>query len=510
MRSFWILGLAFATLLAGCEPRARGDEHARKEEAHEESEISLDAEQQKLAGIQTETVRTQSIQANLNVPGAVRSTTHGRAIVTPPAAGRIVSLNAHIGQQVRQGQVLAVIESTELAQAAASVADAQRAKDSAVSFLKESKSQVQIAQAKLSSALANLARQKQFAASGAFDQPALQAAQAELNDAQGDLQSAQREQAGHAEVVRRLEALFAEGIVSRAELDAAKLELQQDEIRLARARAKIDLAKSVFEREKTLVQRGLANAREIQTAETDVKTSQLELVRTRITVSSAEAALRNANRAISNAQATYRAFAGGGGGNGSRASLVAPISGTITRLDVTNGQAVDRTQTLFEIENLTSVWVTANVPERDSSKVRKGARVEITIGAVPNAEFQGIVQVVSSRVDPKTRAIPVECLVTNSGGRLKPDMFGTVHIGYGESSNSIAIPRSALVQEAGKSFVFVKDDHGFAKREVTLGARAGNLVAVSKGLVEGETLVTKGGFVLASELKKGELKGHEH
>jgi cobalt-zinc-cadmium efflux system membrane fusion protein len=190
--------------------------------------------------------------------------------------------------------------------------------------------------------------------------------------------------------------------------------------------------------------------------------------------------------------------------------LVAPISGTVTHLDVTRGQAVDRTQVLLEVENLQSVWVTANVPEQDAAKVHKGASARITVASLPGREFQGVVQIVGSRIDPKTRSIPVQCLIAGAGGLLKPDMYATVHLGIGMSARTIAIPKTAIVMEDRQPFIFVKDGNEFDKREVVLGAENGGLVAVQSGLKEGELVAVKGAFVLSSEQKKAELKGHEH
>jgi len=190
--------------------------------------------------------------------------------------------------------------------------------------------------------------------------------------------------------------------------------------------------------------------------------------------------------------------------------LVAPISGVITHLDVTRGQAVDRTQVLLEVENLRSVWVTANVPESEIEKVRKGAMATLSVASLPNREFDAIIQVVGTRVDPKTRSIPVQCLVTESNGLLKPDMFAKVFIGVGQPTTKLVIPKSALVMEGGKSFVFAKHGEAFEKHEVVLGEQDGSRVVVLSGIEEGETIASKGAFILASEQKKSELKGHEH
>jgi cobalt-zinc-cadmium efflux system membrane fusion protein len=498
----------------GHDHGAHSDEHAGEaklgETEHAEGEVKLTADQEKIAGIQVEAVGNRVVQQTLDLPGVISSTTQGRAMVTPPIAGRVLSIGIHLGQMVQRGQVLATIESPELAQSWSNIAEAERVRESAISSLQESKSEVGLAAAKLSAAQTNLQRQTALAKAGAFSQAPVQQAQSELNDAQSDLLSLQKEQASHAEVVRRLENLYRDGIVSRSELEAARLELQQDQIRLERANARVANAKATYERERNIASRGLLNAKELQSADAEVRSARLELERARIRVRSAEATVASAGRAVVNARATYKSNAAGSGASGDRVFLKAPISGTVTRLDITTGQAVDRTQVLMEIEDLSRVWVTASVPERELSKVRLGAKVRISPEATPNREFDGVVEIVGGRVDPKTRTIPVQCSVTNANGLLKPAMFAKVHLAYGKDGQALAVPSSAVLTEGGTSFVFVQHDDGYLKTEVQLGQRAAGYTSVLAGLKAGDRVVSQGAFVLLTELKKDELKGHEH
>lgn len=512
MRKIWPLVLT-AAFVIGCgpsKPAPGADTHGHEEEEHVEGQISLSKDAQAIAGIKTATVGFEEIQDSLDVPGVVTSTDKGRAVVTPPVAGRVVKIVAHLGDSVRQGQTLAMFESPELSQAWSTIAEATRARDAASSDLQQARSEVDLAQAKLTAANVNLTRQRELVKAGAFSQAPIQAAQNELNEAQSELLSVQKEQSSHAEQLRRLENLFKDGIVSKSELEAARLELQQDQIRLDRAKAKIENAKATYEREKNIATRGLLNAKELQSAEADVKSSQLELDRARIRVRAAQSALVNAGRAISNAKAVYRSNSGTGGASVGLVALTAPIAGTITHLDITKGQAVDRTQVLMEVENLQSVWVTASIPEKDSAKVQKGAIVRVTVAALPGRQFTGVVIVVGTRVDPKTRSIPVQCLITEAQGQLKPDMFASVHVGVRTARQEIVVPASAVVSEDKKSFIFVKEGEGFEKHEIQIAEKIGQKIVVKSGVKSGDVIAVEGTFILASEQKKDELKGHEH
>lgn len=500
--------------LAGCG-KPVGEEHGHAEEsAHnevqEEHGIELTPEAEKIAGIVTQPVSYEMVESSFKVPGTVSSTTAGRAVVTPPAAGRIISLLKKPGDRVAFGETVAILESPELAQSWAGIADAERQRDAAKGELKLSESEVKLAQSKHSAAKISLTRQQALVNAGAFSQAPVQHALNELNDAQSDLLGFQKEQASHAEQLRRLENLFKEGIVSKSDLEASRLELQQDQIKLDRAKARIENAKATYERESAISSRGLNNAKELQTAEAEVRASQLEIQRAKLKVQAAIATLRNAEKMIGSARATYRSTSGNGSARVGTVSLVAPIAGTVSHMDITRGQAVDRTQTVMEIENLDSVWVTANVPERDAFRVAKGNRVKITATAIPGVEFDGLVQVVGSKVDPKSRTLPVQCLVIGAAGRLKPDMFANVFLGSGGAKKLIMIDQASVLKEGGQTVVFMKDGEHYEKVAVELGEPMGNRVPVISGLNEGDLLVTKGAFVLASEAKKSELKGHDH
>lgn len=511
MKNF-LVPIIICSLLFGCgkpATEAAKDEHGREEAGHVEGQVKLSPDGLNLAGVKTFIAQTREVQDSLRVPGTVISTTKGRAIITPPIAGRVVSISAQLGDKVRQGQTLAILESPELAQSWASIAEAKKMRDLANSDFKQSKAEVELSLAKLNASKVSLIRQRDLAKAGAFSQAPVQQAQNELNEAQSELLSVQKELSSHAEQLRRLENLFKDGIVSKSELEAARLELEQDQIRLDRTKAKIENAKATYDRERNIASRGLLNAKELQTAEAEVRSSQLELDRAKLRVRAAESALYSANKTIANAQAVYRSNIGMGGGSVGRVVLVAPISGTITHLDVTRGQAVDRTQVLLEVENLQSVWVTANVPEQDSEKVRKDSKVHVTVASLPGQVFEGIVQVVGSRVDPKTRSVPAQCLISGADGRLKPEMFATIRLGVGSTIRAVVVPKSAILTEDKKSYVFVKDGDAFDKHEVELGQEDGEMVAILSGIKAGDVVASEGAFVLSSEQKKSMLKGDE-
>lgn len=511
----YVLYAVSALILVGCGADTHGvDPHAEDEGAsttvHTE-DIVLTPEAMEIAGIETQLAETLPMQGQLTLPAVVTNTSHGRAVVTSPVDGKIVRLHVSLGDKVSAGTAIATVQSTGLAEASSRVIDAQRFVVAAESMVRESTSARDLAQARLKTATEVLARQRQFAKVGAFSQPAMQQAQKDLIAAEAELESATHEEELHKTQLARAERLFKQELISRTELEQAHLELQEDSIRKEKARRNITVAKASFQREEQIAQQGLSNSREIQLAESEVRAANLEVEQAKIRLTSAKSGVAGSLKGLEAAKAAYSAQSGGASASGGSLTIVAPIAGVVTHREVTIGQAVERTTEICEIENLKSVWVTAKVPEKDMAKVRPGARAFVTTKAHPGRVFEGVVQVIGSRLDPRSRTLPVQVLVDNSDGSLRADMFATVGLGVGSSGPALAVPRSAIVQDGDRTLLYVEEEPGvFEEFAVQTGRVQADLIEIVSGLEPGARVVVKGAFVLKSEKVKAELKGHEH
>lgn len=504
-RTWTAVVAAWVLLAAGCTSKPAVPPSV--EEAPPLTEgIVLSAEARKLAGIETQTVGQQTLVNQLVVPGQVTVPSNARAVLTPPVPGRIIELRAAIGQSVRKGDVLAVIQSAELADAASAIAEAERQEIQAKAVVEQQSNAVEIAENHLRTALSNLQRQRAFAKAGAFSQPSLTAARNELSEAQTEQSAAKSELTGAQTRLDRAERLNREGLIARAEYEQAKLDVQQAQIRLERAAERIRLAQETYSRENRLAGQGLLNAREIQAVEAEERAARLELDRARIEFRASQSALLGAHRAVQNAQEHARASRGGSQGSSGNVVLTAPITGTITDMHATIGQAVERSSDLFDIEDLRRVWVTANVPEADIARVQKGTPVTVTTSAYPGKVFSGRVNLVGARLDAKSRTLPVQCLVPNPDGKLRGDLFASVRIDTHRSIRTLAVPIGAIGGEGNDAVVFVEIDGAFRPRTVKVGRTDGTFAEISEGLEPGERVATSGIFVLQSEMRKDELK----
>jgi len=166
-----------------------------------------------------------------------------------------------------------------------------------------------------------------------------------------------------------------------------------------------------------------------------------------------------------------------------RVIVRAPLAGKVLDVGVVPGEyRNDTTAGVATIADLASVWVSSQVPESDIRFVRLGELIDVTLLAYPGQTFVGHVARIADVVDPLTRSVKVQAELENRDGRLRPEMYGTIH--HVESTaRTVVVPVAAVVQDENESVVFVETAPGrFEQRSVTLGKRAGEVVRVASGL----------------------------
>jgi len=190
--------------------------------------------------------------------------------------------------------------------------------------------------------------------------------------------------------------------------------------------------------------------------------------------------------------------------------LRAPFAGTIIAYNVAEGEVVDSERELLTVADLSTVWVQADLYEKDLAAVRSGHEVSVVVDAYPDATFAGRITYVSDMIDPQTRTARVRCEVPNPIQRLKLSMFATIHIPTSDTRDMLMVPVEAVQQIDDVSIVFVvQDEYEFQAREVQIGIQQEEWVEIIAGLNADERIVTQGAFMLKSELKKQELETEE-
>lgn len=180
--------------------------------------------------------------------------------------------------------------------------------------------------------------------------------------------------------------------------------------------------------------------------------------------------------------------------------IVSNTAGIVTARRVNNGDYVSQGTVLFEVADLTRVWIMFEAYENDLQVLQRGEHVEFTVQALPGIKFSATIEFIDPVIDPVTRVAKVRVEVNNQSGRLKPEMFvtGLVQAKLNEYKNNLVIPKSAVLWTGIRSIVYVKqpgtDDPVYTMREIGLGPLLGNTYVVTDGLREGEEIVTRGAF----------------
>ena len=185
------------------------------------------------------------------------------------------------------------------------------------------------------------------------------------------------------------------------------------------------------------------------------------------------------------------------------AVVPAPIGGTVIQRQGGLGQtivsaAAGATAALFQIGDLSKVWLVANVREEDAPLIRRGDSVEVHVLAYPNRVFTARVTHVAPTIDPSTHRMSVRAEIDNPDDALKPEMFASFRIITGPATTSLAIPIGALVYEGSDVHVWVANpaDKTIAEREIRMGAIRDGMAQVLDGLEPGEQVVTAGSLFI--------------
>jgi membrane fusion protein, heavy metal efflux system len=175
----------------------------------------------------------------------------------------------------------------------------------------------------------------------------------------------------------------------------------------------------------------------------------------------------------------------------------APITGRVLEINVAPGEyRSDTASPLMTIADLSRVWITSSVPESSIRLIHVGDSVSIALVAYPGEAFRGRVARIADVLDPETRTVKVHVEMANPDGRLRPEMFGSIHH-TGPLRRMPVIPVSALVQDSGRPMVLVeRSPNTFERRPVTVGGRNSDFVPVLEGLQPGERVVVDGAFLL--------------
>jgi membrane fusion protein, heavy metal efflux system len=274
--------------------------------------------------------------------------------------------------------------------------------------------------------------------------------------------------------------------------DAAISAYLQADATLRQAKVTLSKAEADLQRARNLLQYQAIAEKDVLAAQNDVATAQ--------------AALENTQ--ASRAQALRKLGLLGLKPTDFQQGVVvrAPIAGVVTDISVAPGDyraavssAADVTTPLMAIADLSTVWVSSDVPEPFMRLIHIGDSVDIIFVAYPGEKFTGRVARLATTLDPQTRTLKVHVDLPNPQRRFVPEMFGTIRHA-GPPRVVPVVPPAAIVQEYSRSEVFVERGPGqFERRVVTTGVRTGDLVAITSGLDANSRVVVDGAILLRGQ-----------
>ena len=183
-----------------------------------------------------------------------------------------------------------------------------------------------------------------------------------------------------------------------------------------------------------------------------------------------------------------------------RVTLRSPIDGVIAELGVREGMTVAQGSALFRLVDLSTVWVNAEVPEAQASRVRPGSVAQARVTAYPDEVFEGKVGAILPEVNAATRTLRARIELANPGGRLKPGMYATLEFAAGEAKDAVLVPSEAVIRTGTRDVVIVAlGDGRFRAAQVEVGAESGGQSEIRSGLKAGDQVVLSGQFLIDSE-----------
>lgn len=180
--------------------------------------------------------------------------------------------------------------------------------------------------------------------------------------------------------------------------------------------------------------------------------------------------------------------------------VVSPQSGTVTSRNVSTGDYVQEGQSMFEIANLSKVWILFDAYESDLPWVQEGDEITFSVGSMPGQTFTSEITFVDPVINPQTRVASIRTEVNNPDNQLKPGMFaqGRLESSLPGVENALLIPKSSVLWTGKRAVVYVRspehEQPTFEFREILLGPEAGAQYVVNEGLQEGEEVVANGMF----------------
>lgn len=400
----------------------------------------------------TEKIEKRVLGEDLHMTGRIRPYIGKEADVAPRFSGRVLEVNVKPGENVHPGQVLALIDSHELASLQGELIEAQ---------------------SKLGIAEAQQERERLIYEENLQRPKALIEAKTHFESTKVHLDLVDSD-------YKRIEGLY------KAKIAAAK-DFLAVTATLAKARLEFKEAQTQLAREDRLYKNRALLRRDLQLAEAETlkEKNHFTTLQQRLEVSGM------ANDMIKALLKTGKIV------------MTLPIrsgaEGVITHQDVSVGELVGPDKHLFTVTDLSTVVVIADLPEVESNGIKVGDTVKVRIPSMPGKVFTAKISWISDMVNAETRTVPIRATLENKERNFKINMFADIEL-RALPQTVLACPKSAVQDKDGSKIVFVQDGEKYVEKRVELGRDDEKYYQVTSGLREGEQVVTTGSLMLKTEM----------
>lgn len=439
--------------------------------------ISLTEEKSRVAGLSLGESTLEMLPVELGVPGKIEANLDRQVQVRPRATGVVREVKVLLSQEVKKGDVLAVIDCPDVGTARLDIRAKQR---SLAAARIEARYKAEIA-TNVSALIPLLRKSTELPEiERTYSGKTLGALRSTLLGAYARYAVALHEE-------EKTVGLFQRQIVGEHPMVVATH---------AREGAQAEFESAVEQARFDANQENLLASQKVQRAEAEVvdAAQRLRILGVPEDISALLAAADNSSTSKPSINEDVTAY-----------TIVAPFDGRVIAKSAVPSQRAQPDDAMFTLADLSTVWVLANVPESDFARLPalKSGKVRLEATAYPGRSFSAKVLSVSPTVDPTTRTVAMLAETPNAEGLLKLGMFVRISLDTEGESKSVTIPAAAVVEVEGLEGVFVpsgEDGRTFRFRPVSLGRISGDRRVVTAGLGVGDPVVATGAFLLKSEL----------
>ena len=274
-------------------------------------------------------------------------------------------------------------------------------------------------------------------------------------------------------------------------LDSASIAVRSAEINYQMSKDNLDTAKENLERQKALFEAGAISKVQFETTESQVAAQEKALALTEIQMEQAANGLAQAQKAIADMTVT------------------APVGGTISAINVVEGQMASQAMAAVTITKLDALYVSLSVPENLVNKLKVGQEAKVIVNSAGQKEIKGVLTSLTPAANLQNNLYPVKVTIENSDNQVKPGMFAKVEIPTQSKEGVLAVNSEAVVIKNGQTVVFVVEEERAVAKEVVTGLDTGAKVEILEGLQAEEQVIIKGQTLVEHGSKVKVVGGNE-